>query len=160
MGIGGLRHYGVLWAKAMGATVVGMSHNDKKREIANELGCDNYINTNNSEQMNKYKKKMTHILCTGAGADFKWATYLDFLRSNSHFINVNLPDWNLPDLNANYFSAELVFIHGSMIGAPHEMLKFEKNVRPWTQVYPMKEAQKAVEDFKEGKPRFRFVLEN
>lgn len=55
----------------MGAKVIGMSHNDKKKEVAKELGCDDYINTNNEADMAKYKKKLTHILCTGNGRDFK-----------------------------------------------------------------------------------------
>lgn len=69
--LGGLGHFGILFAKAMGATVIGMSHNDKKREVAKELGCDDYINTSNESDLAKYRKKLTHILCTGTGRDFQ-----------------------------------------------------------------------------------------
>lgn len=71
MGIGGLGHYGIMWAKAMGATVVGMSHNDKKREVATELGADDYIVTSDADDLARYKGKFSHILCTGTGQDFK-----------------------------------------------------------------------------------------
>lgn len=71
MGIGGLGHYGIMWAKAMGATVVGMSHNDKKREVAAELGADDYIVTSDASDLARYKAKFSHILCTGTGQDFK-----------------------------------------------------------------------------------------
>jgi D-arabinose 1-dehydrogenase-like Zn-dependent alcohol dehydrogenase len=55
----------------IGATVVGMSHNDKKKDVAKELGCDGFINTSDEASMNKYKNKLTHILCTGNGRDFQ-----------------------------------------------------------------------------------------
>jgi D-arabinose 1-dehydrogenase-like Zn-dependent alcohol dehydrogenase len=165
MGIGGLGHYGVLWAKAMGATVVGMSHNDKKKEVAFELGCDDYIVTSDEQQMEKYAGKMTHILCTGTSPDFQWLPYLNLLRANGHFINVNVPDWDLPPVHALSFVLRQIYIHGSIIGSPseiEEMLEFaaENNVKPWITVYPMKEVQRALDDFNDGKPRFRFVLEN
>jgi D-arabinose 1-dehydrogenase-like Zn-dependent alcohol dehydrogenase len=58
-----------------------------------------------------------------------------------------------------------VHVSGSAIGSPEEieeMLQFasEKNVKPWITKYPMSEVNKAIEDFRAGKPRFRFVLEN
>lgn len=58
-----------------------------------------------------------------------------------------------------------VTICGSAIGSPAEiedMLEFaaKTGVKPWLQTYPMSEAPKAIEDFKAGKPRFRFVLKN
>ncbi|KAI9486112.1 MAG: chaperonin 10-like protein [Benjaminiella poitrasii] len=165
MGIGGLGHYGILWAKAMGAKVVGMSHSDRKREVALELGCDEYLVTSDADQMAKYQRKFTHILCTGTSPDFQWATYLALIRPNGHFINVSAPDWDFPGMNAMTLIFNQVSIVGSLIGSPNEirdMLEFadKHNVRPWIQKYPMKDVNKALEDFRAGKPRFRFVLEN
>ncbi|KAI7898559.1 chaperonin 10-like protein [Cokeromyces recurvatus] len=165
MGVGGLGHYGIMWAKAMGAKVIAMSHSDKKRDVAKELGADDYIVTSNPEEMDKAKGQFTHILCTGTGRDFKWETYTALFKPNGIFINVGLPEWNFPEVNPMTLAMSQVNICGSAIGSPNEiedMLKFaaEKNVRPWIKKYPMKEAPKAIEDFKAGLPRFRFVLEN
>lgn len=165
MGIGGLGHYGILWAKAMGARVIAMSHNDKKREVSKKLGADDYVVTSLEEDMNKIKGELTHILCTGTGADFKWQTYVPLFRPNGTFINVSLPGWNFPEVPPGLLSMSQVNICGSAIGSPAEiedMLKFavEHNVAPWLQKYSMKEAPKALEDFNNGDPRFRFVLEN
>lgn len=60
----------------MGAKVIGMSHNDKKHDVALELGCDEYLNTSDKEAMAKYKRQMTHILCTGTGQDFECKSFL------------------------------------------------------------------------------------
>ncbi|KAI9486096.1 MAG: chaperonin 10-like protein [Benjaminiella poitrasii] len=165
MGIGGLGHYGILWAKAMGAKVVGMSHSDRKREVALELGCDDYIVTSNADDMARYKYEMTHILCTGTSPDFQWPPFLNLLRPNGRFINVSAPDWDFPAISPLLMIMNQVSIEGSAIGSPEEirdMLDFadKHNVRPWIQKYPMKDVNKALEDFRAGKPRFRFVLEN
>lgn len=165
MGVGGLGHYGILWAKAMGAKVIGMSHSEKKREVAGELGCDDYIVTSDDEQMAKYKNKMTHILCTGTTDDFVWERYLSLIKVGGHFINVMHQGWDFPKIDPFLLIMKQVYITGSAIGSPsviRDMLEFaaEHNVRPWIQVYPMKDAQTAIDDFKAGKPRFRFVLEN
>ncbi|KAG1075473.1 hypothetical protein G6F42_025612 [Rhizopus arrhizus] len=165
MGIGGLGHYGILWAKAMGAKVVGMSHSDKKKDVALELGADEYVSTSDSEALAKYKNKFSHILCTGTGQDFKWETYAPLFRPNGIFINVGLPEWKFPELSPMLLAMSQVTICGSAIGSPAEiedMLEFaaKTGVKPWLQTYPMSEAPKAVEDFKAGKPRFRFVLKN
>ncbi|KAI8365463.1 chaperonin 10-like protein [Choanephora cucurbitarum] len=165
MGIGGLGHYAILWAKAMGAKVVGMSSSDRKRETATQLGCDEYINTSDDKALAAYRGQFTHILLTGCGSDFAWEKYLTLIQPHGHFINVNAPDWKFPPLNPLLLIMTQVSISGSLIGSPkeiEEMLAFaaEKNIRPWITVLPMKDVNKAIEDFNAGKPRFRFVLEN
>lgn len=55
VGLGGLGHYGVLWAKAMGAdTVVALSRRGNKREEALRMGADDYLATD--EDKGWYKK--------------------------------------------------------------------------------------------------------
>lgn len=56
-------------------------------------------------------------------------------------------------------------VYASKIGSPkeiEEMLLFaaEHNIKPWITTYKMDDINKAIEDFRAGKPRFRFVLEN
>lgn len=74
----------VLWAKAMGAKVVGMSHNDKKKDVALELGADEYVVTSDSDALAKYKNKLTHILCTGTGRDFQ-CKYIVYSKGRGWF---------------------------------------------------------------------------
>ncbi|CAO3628130.1 unnamed protein product [Mucor hiemalis] len=76
MGLGGLGHFGVLFAKAMGATVIGLSSGSRKRDAALELGCDDYLNTSDEADMKKFENKLTHILLTGTTPDFQWHKYL------------------------------------------------------------------------------------
>ena len=54
---------------------------------------------------------------------------------------------------------------GSMIGSPGEIremlqLAAEKNVKPWVEERPMKDANQAMIDMEKGKARYRYVLVN
>jgi D-arabinose 1-dehydrogenase-like Zn-dependent alcohol dehydrogenase len=55
----------------MGAKVIGISQSESKREIAKELGCDDYINASDEDSLAKHNSSMTHIVCTGASPDFQ-----------------------------------------------------------------------------------------
>lgn len=46
IGIGGLGHYAVLFAKALGAEVYAFTHSPNKMEDAKKLGADHVVDTN------------------------------------------------------------------------------------------------------------------
>ena len=54
MGIGGLGHYAILWAKAMGAEVYALTHDDSKINDIKKMGADHIINT---------EKKVGSVIC-------------------------------------------------------------------------------------------------
>ncbi|KAI9025863.1 chaperonin 10-like protein [Phycomyces nitens] len=165
IGIGGLGHFGVQWAKAMGAKVVALSHSDRKRADAKELGCDDYIVTSDKEAMLAEEGTFTHILSTSFGSKFEWEYFIKLLKPNGHFIVVGVPETPLTGIPALMLAMRQVSIVGSAIGSPamiEDMLNFAAahNVKPWINKYPMKEANEAVKAMREGKARYRFVLEN
>ncbi|KAL1927044.1 hypothetical protein VTP01DRAFT_5007 [Rhizomucor pusillus] len=57
--IGGLGHFAVMWAKAMGAEVVALSISDRKREDAKALGCDDYVVVGDKEAMKRLPPSLT-----------------------------------------------------------------------------------------------------
>jgi alcohol dehydrogenase (NADP+) len=91
--------------------------------------------------------------------------YLNLLKFRGTFVQVGAPEDPLPAFQAFALIQKAIHITGSAIGAPHEIVEMlnlvsEKNIKPWTQSVPLKEANQAVIDFEAGKPRFRFVLKN
>lgn len=69
VGVGGLGHYGVLYAKAMGARVIGISRRESKREEVMSLGADGYIATADEEDWaTKHAKSLDLIISTVASA--------------------------------------------------------------------------------------------
>lgn len=66
VGVGGLGHFGVLWAKALGADkVVAISRKASKKDEALKLGADSYIATDDDEDWAKANRgSLDLILCT------------------------------------------------------------------------------------------------
>ncbi|CEG73001.1 hypothetical protein RMATCC62417_08467 [Rhizopus microsporus] len=165
LGIGGLGHFAVMFGKALGANVIALSSSNRKREDAIKLGCDDYVVTSNDEEMAKYANKLTHIICTGVGEDFKWETYFNLLLPDGVFINVNAPEFQYPPVPIFPQLMKQIVVTGSLVGGTKDLddmlqLISEKNLKAWYKKYPMSEVNKAIEDFRAGLPRFRFVLEN
>ncbi|RUO96248.1 hypothetical protein BC936DRAFT_142353 [Jimgerdemannia flammicorona] len=166
VGIGGLGHFGIQFAKvALGAEVYAISSSDRKKEDAKALGAHHYLVSSGTADMKKHTKTLTHILCTSFGTDFPWAFYLSLLRTNGKFILVGLPEAPISGIRAGPLVSRQISIVGSIIGSPRtirEMLEFavEKGVKPWIQKYPMADVNVALKAMHEGKARYRFVLEN
>jgi alcohol dehydrogenase (NADP+) len=70
VGLGGLGHYGVLLAKAMGADqVIAISRKDSKRAEALALGADDYLATEDDPKWDrKYRKSLDLVIATVASA--------------------------------------------------------------------------------------------
>lgn len=167
IGVGGLGHFGVLFAKALGADrVVGISRNADKRDDVLKMGADEYIATNDDKDWAKHHaRSLDLIVCTVSSPKMPLTDYLSLLRVKGTFIQVGAPEDKLPDLTAFAFIAKGVKFGGSMIGPPwqiEEMLNFvdQKKLKPWIEKIPMKDANKAIVRVDEGKARYRVSLVN
>lgn len=69
VGVGGLGHYGVLFAKGMGAKAIGISRRESKREEVMNLGADGYIATADEENWEKkHARTLDLIISTVASS--------------------------------------------------------------------------------------------
>ena len=167
VGVGGLGHFGVLFAKALGADkVVGISRSNAKKDDVLKMGADEYIATDEDKDWAEHHARtLDLIVCTVSSPKMPLTSYLQLLRTKGTFIQVGAPEDKLPDLTAFALIAKGCKIGGSIIGSPgeiEEMLKFaaDKKVKPWIQKVPMKEANKAIVDMEAGKARYRYSLYN
>lgn len=90
IGIGGLGHLGILFAKALGATkIVGMSRNASKRSDALALGADEYIATDNDEDWaSKGARSLDLIICTASSPKMPLNEYLSLLKVGGTFVQL------------------------------------------------------------------------
>ncbi|OJJ96155.1 hypothetical protein ASPACDRAFT_46919 [Aspergillus aculeatus ATCC 16872] len=168
VGIGGLGHLGVLFAKAMGCErVVAISRSSAKRQDAVEgLGADAFIATGEEESWaKKYERTLDLIICTVDGDDMPLARYLRLLRVGGTFVQVGAPEKPLPQLPAWSFIQKGIKLAGSNIGSREDIramleLAAQKNVLPWIEKRPMEEVNVALRDMDAGRARYRYVLEN
>lgn len=169
VGVGGLGHFAVLFAKALGADrVVGISRKADKRADALQMGADEYIATGEDEGWEKkHKRTLDLIICTISSAQMPLNDYLGLLKVHGTFVQVGAPDGGeLPPVNAFTLLGNGVQIAGSGIGSVSteipEMLRLaaDKKIKPWVQPRGLKEANQVVVDLEEGKARYRYVLVN
>lgn len=168
VGVGGLGHFGVLFAKALGADkVVGISRKAEKRDDVLKLGADLYVSTDEDKDWQKHNAQtLDLIICTVSSAKMPLDGYLSLLKTHGTFIQVGAPDGGeLPPINAFTLLMSGLKVGGSGIGAPWEIkemleLAAEKEIKPWIQKRPMKDANSAIVDMEAGKARYRYVLEN
>jgi alcohol dehydrogenase (NADP+) len=91
--------------------------------------------------------------------------YLNLLRFEGTFVQLGAPDEGLPGIGVMNLIFKRVKITGSLIGSPQDIrdmfdLAVAKNVQPWVEEIPMKDANKAIVDMEAGKPRYRYTLYN
>ncbi|EAA61945.1 hypothetical protein AN9112.2 [Aspergillus nidulans FGSC A4] len=172
VGIGGLGHMGLLFARALGSdAVVAISRSSSKKSDAigplpNKLGADAFIATGEDKNWAKtHARSLDIIICTVSGENMPLSGYLRLLKRNGVFVQVGAPEEPLPPLRAFSLIQKGVKVTGSSIGSPEDIrqmlnLAAEKGVRPWVQTRPMEEVNLALQEMHEGKARYRFVLEN
>ncbi|KAL9601429.1 MAG: hypothetical protein Q9219_002495 [cf. Caloplaca sp. 3 TL-2023] len=167
IGLGGLGHLGVLFAKAMGCQrVVALSRSGAKANDALTLGADEYIAT--AEQAGwaeKCASSLDLVICTVSDPRMPLQEYLGLLSPKGTFCQVGIPEEPLPALDTMTLvlnGTKIAFSDSASPGNIKEMLNLaaEKNIRAWTETRPMTEANEAVADMEKGKARFRYVLEN
>ncbi|KAG0316522.1 hypothetical protein BGZ99_006851 [Dissophora globulifera] len=164
IGIGGLGHLGIQWARALNCDeVVAISTSDSKREEATKLGATKFVNSKNPEDMKAAARSMDLILCTSFGENQDWGKLISLVANHGTFILVALPD-NPISFRASALTSRCVSVTGSMIAGREtvqEMFAFasEKGVRPWIEKMPMSNANGGVKHMMEGHPRYRIVLE-
>jgi D-arabinose 1-dehydrogenase-like Zn-dependent alcohol dehydrogenase len=90
VGVGGLGHFGVIFAKALGADrVVGISRKASKRDEVLKLGADEYIATDDDKDWaTKNAGSLDLIISTVSSAKMPLSGYMKLLRTYGTLIQV------------------------------------------------------------------------
>ncbi|KAI1835797.1 hypothetical protein DTO006G1_9495 [Penicillium roqueforti] len=166
IGVGGLGHFGLLFAKAMGADqVVAISRKLAKKEDSLKMGADLYIATDDEpDWATTHARSLDLIVSTVSSTKMPFNDYLGLLKTAGSFVQVGLPEDGGLFAPVRSLMRRLK-LQSSLVGSPNEIremfeLVAEKGIRPWVEVIPMKDANKAIVDMDDGKARYRYVLAN
>ncbi|KIR25295.1 hypothetical protein I307_05681 [Cryptococcus deuterogattii 99/473] len=162
IGVGGLGHFGIMFAKAMGAEVTAISRTDDKKEDAIKLGASHFIAMN--EGTKGHESSLDLILCTINPNKLDVSPYMALLRPFGNLVLLGVVPEPLSIPGANFIYGGKV-VSGSGCGSPAEIsrmfqLAVDHNLKAWIQKYKFDDINQAIQDFEAGKPRFRFVLVN
>ena len=163
IGIGGLGHMALNFLAKWGCEVYAFTSSDSKREEARRLGAHHVVNSRDSAQMKKLAGALDFVIST-VNAPMDWAAIIGTLapRGRLHFVGAVLEP--VPVQVFSLLTAQRV-ISGSPTGSPvgiGAMLDFcaRHGVAPITEMFPMTQANAALQHLREGKARYRIVLKN
>jgi alcohol dehydrogenase (NADP+) len=162
VGLGGLGHMGVKFARAFGAHVVVFTTSESKVEDALRLGAHEVVVSRDAEQMARRAYSLDFILDT-VSADHDLNAYLNLLTLDGNLTLVGAPDKPLP---VSAFS--LLFgrrnLSGSLIGGiaeTQEMLDFcgQHGIVADVEVIPIQRINEAYERLLKSDVKYRFSID-
>jgi uncharacterized zinc-type alcohol dehydrogenase-like protein len=162
VGLGGLGHMGVKFARAFGARVVVFTTSPGKKEDALRLGADEVIVSRNADEMKKHIGSFDFILDT-VSAVHDINAYIHLLRRDGNITLVGAPE---KPLAVSAFA--LLFgrrsLSGSIIGGiaeTQEMLDFcgKNNITADVEVIPIQKVNEAYERLVKSDVKYRFSID-
>ncbi len=163
IGIGGLGHLALQFARAWGCEVTAFTTSMDKEDELRELGAHHVVNSRDTDALKPLRGKFDMIIST-VNASLPWAKYMSTLAPNGQLITVGAVAEPMA-IPAFSMIAGGKSVGGSDTGAPAmvaRMLEFcsRHNIKPLVEYFDMTDVNGAVERLKSGKARYRIILKN
>lgn len=162
VGIGGLGHLAVKFARAWGCEVTAFTSSPSKREEALALGAHRTVSSVDLQELKAAAGSLDFLLVT-VGASLAWDALLNTLapKGRMHLVGVVTEQMNLK-------SGSLLSWQRSLSASPTpsptllaRMLDFaaRHQILPQVERFPMSRVNEAVEHLRSGRARYRVVLD-
>lgn len=163
IGIGGLGHLGIQFAKAFGAEVTAFSTSKEKESEARKLGAHHFVNTRDIAELKKVAGSFDLLLST-VNADQDWQAYVTALRPKGTLCLVGAPPSPVQVAAFSLMGAQKA-VAGSNTGSPRDLAEMldvaaRHGVKAVTEKFAMAKANDAVARVKKSQVRYRAVLAN
>jgi uncharacterized zinc-type alcohol dehydrogenase-like protein len=163
IGIGGLGHLGIQFAKAFGAEVTAFSTSKDKEDEAKALGAHQFVNTRDAGALKKVAGSFDLLLST-VSADQDWQAYVAALRPKGMLCIVGASPSPI-QVGAFSLIGGQKAISGSPTGSPRDLFEMldvaaRHGVKAITERFAMAKANDAVAKVKKSQVRYRAVLAN
>ncbi len=163
IGIGGLGHLGIQFAKTFGAEVTAFSTSKEKEEEAKSLGAHQFVNTRDTSGLKKVAGSFDLLLST-VSADQDWQAYVAALRPKGTLCIVGAPPSPIQVQGSSLIGGQKA-LAGSNTGSPRDLFEMldvasRHGVKAITEKFAMAKANDAVAKVKKSQVRYRAVLAN
>ncbi|KAF9582713.1 hypothetical protein BGW38_010856 [Lunasporangiospora selenospora] len=153
VGLGGLGHMAIKFAKAWGCKVVAISSSPDKEHDARSFGAHEFICTTDPKALRSTLTRMDYILNTVSG-DIPWDEYIALLNCNGTLINMGLAaggSMSIPYIPAlfNQTVVQKMYAFAALHGIRPEIEEVEMSVRGCAEAFRRVTDQQA---------RYRVVL--
>ena len=161
VGIGGLGHMAIQFARVFGAEVTAFSTSAAKEEEARALGAQHFVNSRDSKAIKEMAGTQDFILNT-VNADQDWSLYMQALRPLGTLCFVGVPPKPVT-LQAFPIISGARSVTGSPIGSPHQLREMmdvaaRHGVKAQVESFGLNKANEAIDKVKKNKVRYRAVL--
>jgi uncharacterized zinc-type alcohol dehydrogenase-like protein len=163
IGIGGLGHLGIQFAKAFGAEVTAFSTSKDKEAEARKMGAHNFVNTRDIGELKKVAGSFDLLLST-VSADQDWQAYVTALRPKGTLCIVGASPSPVQVQAFSLIGAQKA-VSGSNTGSPRDLSEMldvaaRHGVKAITERFAMAKANDAIAKVKKSQVRYRAVLTN
>lgn len=162
VGLGGLGHMGVKFARSFGAETVCFTTSQGKKEDALRLGAHAVVLSKDPQEMAAHVGTFDFILDT-VSADHDVNAYLALLKRDGVLCMVGLPEHAVPVIAAHLVLGRRT-LTGSLIGGireTQEMLDYcaKHQIASDIELIPVHDINKAYDRMIKGDVKYRFVLD-
>ena len=161
VGIGGLGHVAIKFARAMGAEVTVLSSSADKEAEAKEFGAHHFYQWGKDKTKQDLTGSLDLLLSTSS-AELDWDVAFSLLANNGVlcFLGIPVSSINVPLIPLIFGQKSVV---GSVVGGRRfmqEMLDFAaiNQIKPMIQTMPLSKVNEAMDLVLAGKARYRIVL--
>ena len=163
VGIGGLGHMALQFARAFGCEVTAFSTSKDKEKEARELGAHHFVNTRDNGGLKKAAGSLDLILST-VSADQDFQSFVGALRPKGTLVILGASPSPLQIAGFSLILGQKA-VAGSPTGSPRVLIEMldvaaRHKVKAITERFAMKDANKAVDRVKKNQVRYRAVLAN
>jgi len=161
VGIGGLGHMALQFARAWGCEVTALSTSPEKEEEARSMGAHHFLNSRDSAALQSAAGSFDLVLDT-VNVSLDWDAYINTLRPGGKLHVVGAVE----KITATMMP--MIMGQKSLGGSPtggilraHEMMRFcaRHKIKPVIETFPLSEINAAMEHLEAGNARYRIVLE-
>lgn len=164
--MGGIGHFGLLFAKALGAETWVISRSHAKEADALKMGADGFLATADEDWNEKHIMTFDLIINTASSTEgMDLGAYLKLLDVHGRFVSVGLPEGEGQTVKSQDFIANGCLIGASHLGSRKEVLAMlqlaaEKGVESWVEEIPISAEglKTAVTKLHDNKVRYRFTM--
>ncbi len=162
IGIGGLGHLALKFARAWGCHVTAFTSGEGKEQAALDFGAHEVINSRAPNAIKDVTGRFDLLLST-VNVKLDWNSYIGLLKPRGRLHLLGAVTTPL-DLNLIPMMFSQLSVSSSPVGSPatmRKMLEFaaRHDVTPVTEHFPMDKVNDAMEHLRSGKARYRIILD-
>lgn len=165
LGVGGLGHVAVQYARAFGYKVVAVDIDDKKLALAKRLGAELTINATNEDAVTRVHDETdgAHAVLVTAASASAFRSGVEMLRRGGVCVLNGLPPGDFPLPICDFVLAGQT-VHGSIIGTRNDMdeaikLAVETGIKTTIEKQPLENINDIFDRLKSGQVVGRVVLD-